>query len=85
MNYVNEYNNAMDDVGVSDQLMNYLRFDHFLRQRKLWWSILFWVFDVFLLNAYIIYCKVNLQAGVQKRNVMSQHDFRKSLSWRGYI
>ena len=41
MNLINDHNNTMGDIYVTDQLRNNYGFDHCLRQRKWWWSILF--------------------------------------------
>ena len=77
------YNHAMGNVDVSDQLRNTYRFDHWLRKRKWWWSILFWWIGVMLVNAYVYYISVNIAAGVKRKDLLSHHDFRKAvaLSW----
>jgi hypothetical protein len=75
------YNNSMGDVDVSDQLRNQYRFDHWLRMRKWWWSILFWWLGVMLVNAYIMYTKVLLLNGVDRKQHLSHHDFRKAIAF----
>ena len=74
MNHIDAYNREMGNVDVADQLRGNYRFDHWLRNRKWWWSIFFWGLGVVLTNAYIIYKKVNQAEGVEKKNFLSQHE-----------
>ena len=85
LDYIDNYNNTMGHVDVSDQLRNTYRFDHWLRKRKWWWSILFWGIGVIFTNAYVIYVFVNVKAGKKKQQLISHHDFRKelALAWIG--
>ena len=69
----------MGDVDVADQLRNNYWFDHWLRKRKWWWSIMFWAIGVILVNSYIVNRRVNLEAGVSKSNLLLQHNFRKQV------
>ena len=41
---------------------------------------MFWRIGVILVNAYIVYMKVNLQAGKKKYELLSQHDFRMKVT-----
>ena len=41
-NVIDGYNNGMNGVDVADQLQKQYRFDHWMRQRKWWWSFWFW-------------------------------------------
>ena len=50
----------MGDVDVADQLRNNYWFDHWLRKSKWWWYIMFRAIGVILVNAYIVYVRVNL-------------------------
>ena len=70
----------MGDVGVADQLRKNYRFDHWLRKRKWWWSIMFWDIGVILVNAYIVYRRDNLEYGESKSDLLSQHNFRKQVA-----
>ena len=70
----------MGHVDIADQLRNSYRFDHWLRNRKWWWSIFFWGFGVTLVNAYVLYCKVNLKAGKRRKDLLSHHDFNQSIA-----
>ena len=79
MCYINDYNHQLGDVGVDDQLRKNYWFDHWLRKRKWWWSIMFWDIGVILVNAYIVYRRVNLEAGVSKSDLLSQHNLRKKV------
>ena len=80
MSNINDYNNQMGDVDIADQLRNNYRFDHWLRNRKWWWSIMMWGLGVCLVNAYIVYLKVNMAAGKKKGELLSQHDFRQQVA-----
>ena len=70
----------MGDVDIADQLRNNYRFDHWLRNCKWWWYIIFWSIGVILVNNYIVYRRVNLEAGVSKSDLLSQNNFRKQLA-----
>ena len=41
---------------------------------------MFWAIGVILVNTYIVYRKVNLEAGVSKINLLSHHNFRKQVA-----
>ena len=69
----------MEDVDVAYQLRNNYRFDHWLRKRKWWWYIIFWDIGVILVNAYIVYRRVNLEAGVSKSDLLLQQNFGRKL------
>jgi hypothetical protein len=74
------YNNSMGHVDVSDQLRNQYRFDHWLRMRKWWWALYFWWLGVMMVNAYVFYVKMGLLAGVERKNLLSHHDFRQAIA-----
>lgn len=78
LNQIDNYNAEMGNVDLADQLRGSYRLDHGVRNRKWWWSILFWGVGVLLTNAYIVYCKVNRDAGVKK--LLSHHDFREEIA-----
>ena len=80
LNEIDSYNNNMGDVDLADQLRGSYRIDFWLRNRKWWWSIMFWAIGVILTNAYIVYKKVNEEFGVSKHKIMSQHDFRRQVA-----
>ena len=44
---------------------------------------MFWDIGVILVNAYIVYRRVNLEAGVSKSNPLSHHDSVNKLLWNG--
>ena len=50
MRYINDYKNSTSDAYVAYKLSNSYRSDHWLRQRKWRWSILFWEIGVMLVN-----------------------------------
>ena len=79
LNLIDDYNNDMGHVDVSDQLRNQYRFDHWMRNRKWWWVIYFWALGVVFVNAYIIYVAVMIEAG-QTKQLLSHHDFRAAVA-----
>ena len=57
-----------------------LRFDHWLRSRKWWWSILFWAIGVMLTNAYVMYVTVCDEYDIPKRDRKTHMEFRKNIA-----
>ena len=80
MNTIDNYNKTMGNVDIADQLRGSYRVDHWIRNRKWWWSLWFWSLGVMLTNAYIMKCKVDMECGVDEKDLMSQHDFRKDVA-----
>ena len=81
MNKINDYNNNMGHVDISYQLQNEYRFNRWIRNCKWWWwSLLFWALGVMLVNAYVIYSIVNITEGTPKKDLLSHHNFRKSIA-----
>ena len=80
MNFINNYNFTMGHVDVSDQLRGSYRIDRWVRNKKWWWSMFFWGIGVLLTNAYVVYRKVLLEEGVDKKNLLSQYQFRKEIA-----
>ena len=71
----------MGSVYLADQLRGLYRLDKNTRNRKWWWSIMFWSIGVMLTNAYIMYMKVNVEEYViAKRDLITHHDFRKAIA-----
>ena len=67
MNVIDNYNKTMVNVDIADQLRGSYCVDHWIRNRKWWWSLWFWSLGVCLTNAYIMKCKVDLQCGVLQK------------------
>ena len=81
LNNIDKYNKEMGNVDLADQLRGTYRLDKSTRNRKWWWSIMFWSLGVMLTNAYIMYVKVNtLEYGVKKKDLMTHHEFRKAIA-----
>jgi len=80
VNVNDDYNNKMNAVDVADQLRNQYRMDHWLRNRKWWWSIFMWSMGVLLTNAYILYCRVQEEGYVQKKIRITHYDFLLSIA-----
>eukprot|EP00984_Skeletonema_dohrnii_P025939 scaffold15185_cov72-Skeletonema_dohrnii-CCMP3373.AAC.1 len=55
LNVISIYNDFMNSVDMSDQLRNNYRPDHWMRQRKWWWSFFLWGIGVACTNAWKIY------------------------------
>ena len=70
----------MGNVDFSDQLRGNYRLDIGVRNRKWWWSMWFWALGVMFVNAYILYKKSQLSLGVDKKDLLSHHDFRKQIA-----
>ena len=70
----------MGDVDLADQLRGTYRLDVGVRNRKWWWSLIFWDFGVMLVNLYVVYCAVQLANGTPTRDWISHHDFRRDIA-----
>ena len=55
LNLVNEYNLGMGNVDQADQLRLQYRIHYWLRNRKWWWAIFFWIFELSLTNCFVLY------------------------------
>ena len=55
LGHINKYNKEMGSVDPVDQLRGSYRLDTSIRNRKWWWSIMFWSIGVMLTNSYIMY------------------------------
>ena len=78
LNNIDKYNKEMGNVDLADQLCGTYRLDKLTRNRKWWWSIMFWSIGVMLTNAYSMYLKVN--NGLQRKDLLSHHDFCKAIA-----
>ena len=58
LNQIHKYNKEMGGVDIADQLRGVYRIDRFVRNRKWWFSLLFWGIGVLLTNAYKLYISV---------------------------
>jgi hypothetical protein len=57
LNLIETYNYNMNNVDIADQLRGVYRWDHWMRKRKWWWSIMFWALQVMITNAFVLYKK----------------------------
>ena len=55
LNIVDQYNYGMGNVDQADQLRLQYRSTYWLRNRKWWWSLFFWLFEGALTNSYCLY------------------------------
>jgi len=83
MNNIHTYNSTMGNVDIADQLRGSYRLDYWARNRKWWWSLVFWMLGVFLTNAYVVYGRICDEHGVPKQHRLTHLEFRKeiALAW----
>jgi hypothetical protein len=83
LNVIHKYNHTMGHVDVADQLRGSYRIDIYVRNRKWWWAIMFWAFGTLLTNSYVVYIKVNIAEGVDRKQLLTHYEFRKeiALNW----
>ena len=83
LEHIDMYNNNMGGVDIADQLRGNYRFDHWVRNRKWWWSIFIWGFGQLITNAYVCYCQVCERGGVPEKDRLTHLEFRKciALDW----
>mgnify|MGYP003340844425 CR=1 FL=1 len=79
-NFVNAYNYDMNSVDRADHLRKNYALGQNLRQRKWWWSVFLWAFNVALVNAYLLYKSYFKSHGW---TYMSHYKFREEvfLAW----
>ena len=76
LNIIETYNFNMNNVDIADQLRGVYRWDHWMRKRKWWWSIMFWAMQVMTTNAYVTYKKY---MGLLKLKHLSHYEFLKAV------
>ena len=69
----------MGGVDITNQLRGVYQIDWFIRNRKFWWSMLFWSIGVLLTNAYKVYLQVCDEENVTPQ-YKQQYDFRKAIA-----
>ena len=80
MNHNISYNQKLGNVDVADQLRGNYRLDIVVHNRKWWWSMWFWALGVMLVNTYIVYKKNQLSRGVDKKDLLTHHDFCRQIA-----
>ena len=55
LNVIDDYNHKMNGTDIADQLRGVYRPDHWMRNRKWWWSYFIWGIGVASVNAFKIY------------------------------
>ena len=66
----------MKNVDISDQLRVIYWWDHWMRKRKWWWSIMLWEMQVMTTNAYVAYMKYMVML---KMKHLSHYEFLESV------
>jgi hypothetical protein len=75
LNVNDNYNGEMNDVDISDHLRTIYEFNHWLRNKKWWWAIFLYAMEVLLTNAYLVYCSVMDEAGVERAQRRTHYQF----------
>jgi hypothetical protein len=75
LNVNNNYNGEMNDVDISDHLRKIYEFNHWLRNKKWCWAIFLYAMEVLLTNAYLVYCSVMDEAGVERAQRRTHYQF----------
>ena len=78
LNLVEEYNYGMGNVDQADQLRLQYRIHYWLRNRKWWWAHFFWIFELSLTNAFILYRKFHQIHEIQAP--LTHYDFIKKIA-----
>ena len=76
-------NKIMSNVNIADQLWGSYWFDHWLRNRKWWWLLMFLSIGVIIKNVYVMYVTYNLSAGKNLKNIYHIMTSRKQSYMRG--
>ena len=79
LNQIDKYNNGMGDFDVVDQLRGVYRLDCWVRNRKWWWSMLFWYMGVLLKKYYKFYLHMCKEEGMKPR-YNEQYQFQKTIA-----
>ena len=69
----------MGHIDVTDQLRGSYRVDCRVKNRKWWWSMVFWGIGVLLTNLYVLYKKILLAEGVCPKDLLSHYKFCKEV------
>lgn len=81
LNTIHDYNMNMGGVDLADQLRLQYQMDTWIRNRKWWWSIMFWSIGLILTNAYVVYVNASLvYFNKQRKDLISHHDFLKAIA-----
>ena len=76
MNNIHHYNMTMGNMDVADQLRGNYWLDLGVRNRKWWWSIMFWSIGIILINAYILYSQIQEDQGTLPSKRLTQYDLQ---------
>ena len=65
LNLTKEYNFGMGHVNMADMWRNHYCFYHWLCNYKWWHYLFWWVFQVLLINLYVVHFRVMEQSGAK--------------------
>ena len=80
LNQINTYNYGMGDVNIADQLRVFYHLDHWMQNKKWWWSIMFWSLGVTLTNSYVIYTTMCDKDGAKKKDRYTHSEFLEEVA-----
>ena len=70
----------MGHIDVVDQLRGNYLMDQWVRNRKWWWTMIFWGIGTLLTNSYVVYLKTNLLERVDKKYLLLHYKFWKDIA-----
>ena len=80
MNNIDHCNYSMGHVDLSYQQINMYRMNFRIRNWKWWWSYLLWGLGAQIINAYVIYKRLNFQHRIKKEDLILHHYFIKRIA-----
>ena len=79
LNIVDFYNNNMGNVDLADQLRNVYCYDSSWHiNRKWWWEIWLWAFQLLLINSYVLCIKYHKI--MDSKKALSHYDYIEQIS-----
>ena len=76
LNVNNDYNYGMGGADIVDLLRGLYRFDKWMRNYKWWHAILWWGFQVLLINSYKVYCRFHEENELKP---LSHYEFQNAI------
>ena len=81
LNNIAKCNKEMGDVDLADQLRGNYRMDKNVRNRKWWWSIMFWFYGAMLTNSHVMCLSINIQCfGKKRKDLLTHLQFRERIA-----
>ena len=77
LNLIDDYNFNMNNVDMADQLRLQYKIHNWIRNRKWWWSIFFWILETSLTNCFVCYKKFMI---MHNRKPMGHYEFIRAIA-----